>query len=302
MQSREKVMDLLLKLRAMADETSSKSPAEAAIAAAQMQKLMFEHKIAAAELEVDDATLHKAEARVSKENLIGRDHDVVSWKLDLLAAVARNNFCRVVYTAARRRKEGWFETPQGRRYLVVPAKSGAIELFGVQADIDTVKYLYQYLMNEIERLAKVHVDDGLLAAQADQQLKVAEIMEQLEYGDISEYRAHSMVNALKAPSKRSWLNSFRNGCVTTISSRLREQRKASEAAFASTSCTALVRKADAAVDTFVEQTYPKLTSGRTTQVSDYSGFAAGREAGQGISLGGSKGSLGAPAPQLKGRT
>ena len=50
MKTREKVLHLLVKLQAMADETQSRSPEEAAIAAAHMQKLMFEHKIGMAEI------------------------------------------------------------------------------------------------------------------------------------------------------------------------------------------------------------------------------------------------------------
>ena len=299
MTKREKVIDLLVKLKAMADESRSGSPEEAAIAAAQMQKLMFEHKIGTAEIEAEEG---EEDAPILQTDMIGSDKQVVSWKLDLAGAVARSNFCRIIYSTARRARKVRRHVGGGRwEYLNIPAKRGSIELFGRQSDIDTTMYLHQYLCLEVDRMAKELVDEGIASALAHVAMQQAEIEEMYEYNDISEREYDRRMRAVATPTKRKWMNAFRCGCVSTIGSRLREQRAASEVTLQEEKpqCTALVVKADAAVDAHVEKKYPKLGKGRTTSISDIAGFLAGKEAGRSIPLSGGKG-LKAPAPQLKG--
>lgn len=300
MRSREKVLDLLVKLKAMADESRSGSPEEAAVAAAQMQKLMFEHKIGMAEIEAEEGD---GEEPIAMIDMIGSDRSVVSWKLDLAGGIAHSNFCRVVYQTAtrKRRVRRWHKDGKQFEWYVIPAKKGQIELFGRQSDIDTVLYMHQYLCKEVDRLAKDSVEAGIAEALAGVTQEQEEIEEMYQYGDISDREYERRMRQVATPTRRKWMNAFRNGCVSTICIRLREQRAASEVKLQEErpQCTALVKKADAAVDAHVEQRYPKLGSGRSRSISDIAGFLAGKAAGQSISLGGGKG-LRAPAPQLKG--
>lgn len=294
MRSREKVLDLLVKLKAMADEAASNSPEEAAIAAARMQELMFKHRISAAEIEgvADDEPVRMVD-------MIGTDKNVVSWKVDLLNCIARANFCRIVYTRASRERVYKRMVNGLQHTLRKPAKPGRIDLFGKQSDIDTVTYMYEYLCREVVRLAKACVEDGIAAELYAVEREQEDIDQMLEWGDISEREYERRCAALPTPTRRKWMHAFRQGCVSTIGTRLRAQRKASEEAFRrrAPKSTALVLASDQAVDNFVEKTYPRLGSGATRYISDASAYAAGRDAGSQISLGGGHG-LRAPAPKL----
>ena len=299
MRSREKVLDLLVHLKAMADESQSHSPEEAAIAAARMQELMFRHKISMAEVDgVED------DEPVVMVDMIGQDRSVVSWKVDLLGSIARSSFCRIVYTTATRERrfkkvvrnaDGISEV---RRY-VKPAQPGRIELFGKQGDIDTVKYMYEYLCREVVRLAKECVEDGIAAELYAIEREREDIEQMYEWSDISEREYERRIRALPTVTRRKWMTAFRLGCVNTIGSRLRAQRAASEEAFRrkAPASTALVLASDAAVDNFVDKKYPKLGSGPARQISSASAFAAGQAAGASVSLS-SSGQLSRPAPKL----
>lgn len=145
MKSREKVLDLLSKLQIMADTSRSNSPEESAVAAAQMQKIMFQHKISMAEIsnfsDEDEDPVTKCDVMENEPNT-----QVVSWKRNLLGGIARSNFCRVVFRSASRARK--------TAYREYPAERGALFLYGRQGDMDTVLYLYDYLKREVERLAK----------------------------------------------------------------------------------------------------------------------------------------------------
>lgn len=296
--NREKVIDLLVKLKAMADESKSRSPEEAAIAATQMQKLMFEHKIGMAELDIDGV-----DDSICMVDMI-EDSTVVIWKLDLAGAIARSNFCQIVYGPARRARKVWMRDASGHvGRVLVPACKGTIELFGKQSDIDAVLYLYQYLCAEINRLAKSGVEHGMEAEEATYRNEASMISELFECGDISTREHERRLVLLRCPStKRKWLSSFRTGCALVIANRLYDQRKRNEAALRMNrpQCTALVRKADAAVDAFVTGKYPRLGNRAAQRIDTSGGYAAGKQAGEGIALGGGKG-LHAAAPQLTGK-
>lgn len=295
MRSREKVLDLLVKLKAMADEAASNSPEEAAIAAARMQELMFKHKISAAEIgDVEE------DEPVRMVDMIGQDKNVVSWKVDLLGSIARANFCRIVYTRASRERV-YKRLVYGRLHTRrLPAKPGRIDLFGKQSDIDTVSYMYEYLCKEVQRLTKACVEDGIAAELYAVDREREDIEQMFEWSDISEREYERRIASLPTPTRRKWMHAFRQGCVTTIGARLRAQRKASEEALRrrAPQSTALVLASDQAVDNFVEKTYPRTSSGSPRYISDQSAFAAGRDAGSQISLGGGGKGLQAPAPKL----
>lgn len=258
MKSREKVLALLVKLQAMADATHSNSPEEAAIAAAQMQKLMFEHKISMAEVQmVED------EDPITKTDIMSQEGgtDVVSWRRDLLGSIAGTNFCRVVYQSARRERRGVGIYRGNFVDIHIAAQRGELWLYGRKGDTEKVRYLYQYLCREIDRLTK----DASSRAPA----------------------AH----------KKRWSNSFRLGCVATIGRRLFEARRASEQGLNANGC-ALVKREDEAVRQFMRQDCPHITPGGRAEAADADGFASGRRAAETIRLEGGK-RLGAPAPQLK---
>ena len=300
---REKTLDLLVKLKAMADESQSGSPEEAAIAAARMQELMFKHKISMAELSAAED-----EEPIGVVDVLEQEggHDVVSWKLDLLDGISRSNFCRVIYRTATRKRTEWVWKDAGIACELSPKAPGKMEVFGRKSDVDTVVYLYLYLCKEIARLAREGVEGWNDLAVQNYRQQVSEIGIRIGRGEVSARRAFVLIGQLDKPSKRRWLNAFRSGAVHTICERLRQQRKAQEEALMGTAageqCAALVRRQDAAVQAHIERLFPRLSKGsRTAAFSDGDGYTAGCEAGRDVSLGSDNSgkALRAKAPQLK---
>jgi hypothetical protein len=126
----EKTLSLLTKLKAMAQQTAS--PAEAAVAAAQLQRLMLQHKISEAEIADPD----DGDEIVVVDAMDQGQRQPTSWRLLLLAAIARGCFCRVTRLAS---------TTYGQR--------GAMNVWGRQGDVEAVLYQYRYLCREVDRLA-----------------------------------------------------------------------------------------------------------------------------------------------------
>jgi hypothetical protein len=145
------------------------------------------------------------------------------------------------------------------------AGGGAMKLMGRPSDAETCRYMFAYLVNEIERLTAANTrGEG-----------------------------------------RTWKNNFRLGAVDAITAKLKEQRRQTRETFrrealekAGSDCTALVRVDTALARmearlTETEDSYRKTFSCRKTFRSandnfNYNGAAreAGRKAGEGIVLGG----------------
>lgn len=132
--SRPKILDKLKKLLAL-----SKSPEahEAANAAAAAQRIMLEHKIQEADLEIggdDDLVEPIADFTVERR--------AVTWKTYLLTGVARANSCEC-YRAQTVNRESRKLT--GKKHLHV---------VGTNTDVQAVVYIYRYLCMEINRLTR----------------------------------------------------------------------------------------------------------------------------------------------------
>jgi hypothetical protein len=228
--SHEKILDLLGKLAAMAKQTSS--PEEAAIAAEQMQRLMFKHKISLCEIEDGDAN-DMAEFDVCDPT----QKRPTTWQCNLATACARPNFCRVLYAPSQK--------------LFGSTTKGSINIAGRKQDVAAVTYLYSYLLREMTRALNACRNDPLSA----------------------------MVR--KKVGNKAWATAFRLGFTRIIGERLREMRSVQEAEVG-VACTAMVRKADAEVDAWLREKYPKLqtkpTHGQRVSAHGYeAGMAAGKE-------------------------
>jgi hypothetical protein len=249
MTAREKLVDRIRKLMELGDEGRNNSVNEAATAAALAQKLMFENKISMAELEIDE----------SEDPIIERDvwasekaKRVTTWKNHLLAGIAFNNFCRLVN---RRSRYNGFKN----------ATKAQVLIYGRQQDVESVLYMYQYLVKEVERLC------------------LQEAAKNFEP---------------KEPGRKKWSNSFRIGAADTIGMRLSQERRAQEVK-AAESFTALIKREDAAVKAYVHQKHPHLRRGPSVTISDGGGYGAGQRAGRDINLRGGKGL--SKAPNLLGK-
>jgi len=129
---RESIIERVQKLLALAGNNNNVN--EAAAAMARAQRLMLEHKLAAAELatQMDDAD---DEIGVIAVDEVG--DFLLAWKPLLMSSVARASCCRAV--------EYKVVTPDGR-------KGVRFKVIGTESDASYVAYVYRYLCAEIDRL------------------------------------------------------------------------------------------------------------------------------------------------------
>jgi Protein of unknown function (DUF2786) len=226
---------------------------EAATAAAKAQALMDEYRITQAMLYVErdrddeEEIVDFAKKDAPLDNLGSR---LPTWRGALATILAKANQC---YTFAQKKVE-----------LLTREVSTHIEIVGRPSDVDTVRYLYAYLVREIDRLV---ARDGRGCG-------------------------------------KTWANNYRIGVVETISLRLRTQRAETERAMhekVAADARALVlvdkalekMKAVAAEAEDVARRGRKLGSSAASFRGDADARAQGREAGKSLRLSGtSKGALG----------
>lgn len=223
----EKILDRIRKLLALA---TSSNEHEAALAAARAQDLLFQHNLTAAQV------VGAAAAKEARENSYqqhrwesGRE----TWRTSLVNALASNNFCQAVYIG-----------------------KGQVSVIGKPENAEFVRFMFNYLTVEIDRLS------GLARRKRD--LAVM-------FGD-------------DEPIQRPlvWLNNFRVGAVQIIGERLREQanrnrRQSSEA-------EALVVVSGKELAKRVKQFFPRLQNVKRKFQVDTDGFEAGQQAGRSIGL------------------
>ena len=232
-----KVIERIRKLLAL---SKSSNEHEAATAAARATELMAEHQIAQAQLDMN------TETDPIGEYVLERGKRAVSWKVILSTALMRAFAC---------------DSIQGRR------KSGVVMVIvGRQSNVAAVRYMYAYLVAELERLAA----QGWRAARD------------------------------RRSGARSWKNSFRVNAAAVIARRLKEARKhAMDEARADPQNTLALTK----IDKYAEELAAYMSQyqnlhRRVVRVYDHGGAgAAGRRAGRSVNLGNNP-ALGSPAPQL----
>ena len=258
--------DILSRIRKLVElSRNNPSQEEATQAAAMAQDLMFKYQIGEADIDMGDS---KREAEAVVEDSIHQDgerRDV--WKACLAHAVARGFGCHMY---------------NGHRY-VENKKTTSFQVVGLKSAVQTVSYIFSYLALEIDRLC----DEAWLAHGKEMR-----------------------------QSAKTWKNSFRTGAVNAINARLTAQREAQDARFnsmfASSKATAPSAPASTALALYksdeerVADTWKatekrlRLRSGggvsRTR--SNPTAYARGREAGNGLQLGGGRG-LAAPRTQMK---
>lgn len=233
-------MDVIDKIRKLLALSTSSNPHEAANAAARAQELMFAHKIESADLEIAGS---KQEAEP-----VG-DHTILSarwrepWKGSLANAIAHSIGCRMYWHGPN------------------------IQIVGRRSEVETGRYLFGYLVLEIERLATV---------------------------------GWSLRRGTTSENATVWKNNFRLGAVVTIRERFDAQKRDQEAKARVTSCTALaiVQRDEAAVVAF----YKRLDlrgKVRTSSKTSRDGYAAGQVAGGSIEWGGARAAIGGSKQRLK---
>lgn len=251
--SEEKIIDRIKKLLSLANSTNEH---EAAMAAGQAAELMLQHEIKEAQLcdtadEPEDVDLMS----------LDESGQIIHWKGSLMAGLADSMGCKMHYHKNR---------VYGRK------ASTSYNVVGQPSKVDTIRYMYSYLVGEVDRLADV-----------------AFRQEHIE----------CRKSGVPSPSARSWKNSFRLGAAHTIATRLRAQREETHAAAADAGQGVglmVIKKAEEAVGLYMKQKFPRMRRGAAASHSSSSGYGAGASAGKGVGLGSGGGRLGAGAKQLGG--
>lgn len=247
----DKVVDKIKKLLRLAESADVN---EAAAAAGQAQRLMEQHNIdqAMIALEEDDGSPSVEEEPIKEfddEEALHVWSRLATWKLQLGWAVASANGCRTFQSY-------WWDNTKGRSMRT-------IGIVGRPSDVATVRYLYAYLMSEIDRLCQ----------------------------------------ASSRGKGRTWANSFRLGAVHEVRKRLSEAKakaRAEARAKLQGDTTALVRLDKAlariderrnSVDAWMKQNMNLRSASRSSSRTDYGAWNEGREAGRSINLGQGSASL-----------
>lgn len=182
--SEDKIIDKIKKLLAL---SQSANEHEAALAAARASELMLEHQISEAKLQTTTTTEEPIEEHVVE----GSDKKCVMWKGELAERIAVTLGCKMFWLS---------------RKLDATHKEVFTKILGRKSSVQTVEYLYLYLVAEINRLAESKYDP-----ENDEEYQRAE-----QNGAHFSHRSHAA---------RRWKEAFRLGATRTICNRLSAQRE-----------------------------------------------------------------------------
>jgi hypothetical protein len=132
----QKIIDKIVKLRALAQSDNLN---EANAAAAAAAKLIAEYRIAEADLDIGQECQEKAERHSDPLCTFGQR--ITYWRGHLAHGIAKIHGCSTIYNS-RRNPFGDYEQ--------------IVEIFGRKSDVDTVRYLFAWLVAEITRLCERH--------------------------------------------------------------------------------------------------------------------------------------------------
>ena len=133
------------------------------------------------------------------------------------------------------------------RVVRLSSRSAKFSLIGKKSNTETSIYLFEYLKREIDRLSKEAVkSEGILSRKA------------------------------------TWRRSFCHGAVSTIISRLKDQRRVNTES--TDKSRALIVVSDQELEKAMTVYFPNLSRGRRVSIRGGEGYESGRVAGQSIGL------------------
>jgi hypothetical protein len=231
--TRENIMDKIRKLIAL---SGSSNVHEAEVAAAAAQRLMLEYKIAES-----DITVETTEEDIVMDAELYRDLHLKApprWHSLLLNAVARANFCSLIIDAEITRDGYHLEATR------------VYQLIGTDEDRLAVKYIYEMLRCDIERLCRDY--------------------------------------ARMLPFDRADRASFKLGAASSIAERLFREAQAFRAETrrsAHPNAIAVIDKTESALKKFMATRFRDLQPGRPLRASRRSSYDLGREVGRDVDVG-----------------
>jgi len=236
MNDQNAILSKIKKLQALTTERGA-SPEEAASAAAKAQALLFEYNLSQADVETKE---HAPDPYGKVEHtLAGANRSTVTWRRGLLYTIAKHNWCSAV---------------------TLP-NSTKMNLVGKRSNVETVLYLNEILVREIERLA---ID-----------------------------AARTVLS-----NRQAYMVSFCRGAVSIVHQRLQSQRMdderehsrtmgmSAEDSARGTRNAVAIRTAGEELNKALAHFYPGGLSHRTTRsrIGSSDGYAAGQQAGRGLSM------------------
>ena len=227
---------IIEKINALLNKTTENgcSVEESATAAKLAQKLLTEYKLSTSDLSVDAESVHNnAKPLVVSQRL-------THWKSWIANALCQTNGCKA-YTNRNKTIE---VNKKGRAHWVSKCE---LRIIGRDSDIEIVRYFFEYLTNEIERLCKQAMAEG-----------------------------HG--------TGKTWANNFKSGATNAVTTRLKEGYQ--EVRNEHSNSTAIVKldARDVEVQKWVSENL-KLSKGyRSYASADYDAFYQGQRAGKSISL------------------
>lgn len=245
-----KIMDRIRKLLKLSENAGNEH--EAALAAERAAELMVEHEIHEAQISLDEPNEPRTPEPLDHCHKVTETTKRVAWHMRVVGAVARSYGAHAY----------WY--------------GGAVVLFGRLSAVQAASYTSQYLMREIER-----VTDAEAPTRAQ--------------------------NITDGGYSKSFRNAFRLGCASRIAHRLDEKTRPSKLTKMPNGAVNLVDIEEESEETpspsagaltvikrdraEVAQAYKAFSkgwksSGTVGHFSSGGGYAAGREAGGRVSLGG----------------
>ena len=215
-----KILDRIKKLQALAGDNPSES--EAIAAAAKVQDLLLEHNLSMSD--VDSHSLGEPQERIGKAEyaIPNANKLTITWKSILYHGIAKINFCETIKLN----------------------NSTKIALIGKPSNVQTVVYLADVLVRQIERMARAEGQTVL--------------------------------------SNRALYE--REYCLGAAQRVLRRLREAKDQATSSGPGMALVVASGKQVDKVFRTFFPNIRHTRSSIGGRTSGYGAGQSAGNGISL------------------
>lgn len=208
---------ILEKVKKLLALSTSSNPHESALATAKAQELIAQYNLELSQVQVDNPV----SSYKSQDITTGRR----VWRRQLLYIIAKYNFCETINDRAKK----------------------CMVLIGERHNRELVLFLYEYVAQELERLALVAYE-----------------------------RTYTTLPAI------TWRDSFYGGALDALNLRLRAQQ--SKFAATSQECRALVVVKSDALQQAVRQIYPNLQRGQGKRVVLCDGYYDGKQAGNSIVL------------------
>lgn len=228
--------DVLSKIRRLDALTQSGNEHEAALAASRVQAFLFKYNLDMQDVgvEVDDEREYINE--LYNMYSVAPTDNLQQWRRILLEGICRANFCRTVIPGNARASKGKVKFN--------------LNIVGRRSNVKVALYMYEYLANELYRLADQEWNRYWFFASKD--------------------------------PKQQWRNGFLIGGASSIYRKLQAQREASEAQY--TGGTALARRDEAETLVALTKFFPNLRRSQPIKVQSYDGYNAGKEQGEAITI------------------